>query len=531
MKKRIAAVLLTTVITGVLCGCGAGAGEPAAQDGEAQSGGRPVFVLQNHSRMAEQGLTLIASGFYDTVRLTEEAAIDYPQLNKAIEAENELIKEEYEKTFTEVKEAAESAIANKREDTEEFPQGNVEGKIVPVRCDGSVLSFYDVTSLYYPGAAHGSVGYTGYNYRPENGERITLADVFKDPAALKPVVAKYLRAQADGSTLDDAEDILQYYFDEGLDDLKWVIDQEGVTFLFAPSDIAPYAMGTLESRIPFDEEAALFTGNFGPSEDGFVRTMSPFTEMNIDLDGDGSGEKLSVTGTYKEGNEIYEYSGIRVSVGNQVCETELNCYSIQPYFVHTGDGRNYVYVITGTDSDYPELSVFEIGDKVPASVGKIGGTGLASAFYPTYVDGEYKPEESYSERYSLIDPSKFALGTRMQLMSSYSGRRFYEVGEDGMPAPLTDYYEIEANITLTSLVPLKAETVDLVTQEPTGEEKEIPAGTKLRFWRTNGVDIVDLRTEDMEAGEAFRFKVETGDGQTVNGVKLEEAFDGTMFGG
>lgn len=35
----------------------------------------------------------------------------------------------------------------------------------------------------------------------------------------------------------------------------------------------------------------------------------------------------------------------------------------------------------------------------------------------------------------------------------------------------------------------------------------------------------------MEAGEAFRFKVETGDGQTVNGVKLEEAFDGTMFGG
>ena len=84
---------------------------------------------------------------------------------------------------------------------------------------------------------------------------------------------------------------------------------------------------------------------------------------------------------------------------------------------------------------------------------------------------------------------------------------------------------------MTSLVPVKAEVVDLQTGEPTGEEKEIPVGTKLNFWRTNGTDIVDMRTDDMEVGEAFRFKVETGDGQTVNGIKLQEAFEGTVFGG
>ena len=54
----------------------------------------------------------------------------------------------------------------------------------------------------------------------------------------------------------------------------------------------------------------------------------------------------------------------------------------------------------------------------------------------------------------------------------------------------------------------------------------------MNFWRTNGTDTVDMRTDDMEVGEAFRFKVETGDdGQTVNGIKLQEAFDGTVFGG
>ena len=562
MKRIIAAAVIAAIMAGSLLGCGAGqVQEPASQDTakseaaqeqaessqeqteaaqeettqaqEAESGGvRPIYKLQGHSRMEEQDLTLIASGSYDTVTLTEEAVIDYPHLNKAIEAENDVIAEKYEKTFAEIKEAAENAIAEQREDTEEFPVGNMEGKIVPVRCDRSVLSFYEVTSLYYPGAAHGSVGYSGYNYKPENGAQITLAEVFTDPAALKPVVAKYLRAQADGSPIEDAEDALQYYFDEGnMDALTWVIDQDGVTFLFAPSDIAPYAMGTLEAKIYFDREPSLFTGNYGPSKEGYVKPLSPYTEMTVDLDGDGSDEKLSVTGTYEEGNEIYAYSGIQISVGDQVCTAEQYCFSMQPWFVHTEDGRNYVYVVTGTDNDYPELTVFAIKDNVPSLVGKMEGTGLASAFHPAYVDGEYSLEQSINERYPLIDPSKFALGTRMQLMSTYSGRRFYKVGEDGMPAPLTDLYEIDADITLTTLVPVKAEVVDLSKEEATGEEKEIPAGTKLNFWRTNGTDTVDMRTDDMEVGEAFRFKVETSDGQIVNGIKLDEAFDGTMFGG
>ena len=565
MKKLIAAAVITAIIAGSLCGCGAGqAQEPASQDtakseavqeqaepsqeqqeqveaaqevtaqtqeaaqsAEAESEVvRPVYKLQSHSRMEEKDLTLIASGSYDTVRLTEEAAMNYVYLNKAIETENDLIAEKYEKSFAEVKEAAENAIAEQREDTEEFPVGNIEGKIIPVRCDQSVLSFYEVTSLYYPGAAHGTVGYSGYNYNPENGAQITLAEVFTDPAALKPVVAKYLHAQADGSPIEDAEDALQYYFDEGnMDALTWVIDQDGVTFLFAPSDIAPYAMGTLEAK------PSLFTGNYGPSKEGYVKPLSPYTEMTVDLDGDGSDEKLSVTGTYEEGNEIYAYSGIQVCVGDQVCTAEQYCFSMQPWFVHTEDGRNYVYVVTSTDNDYPELTVFAIKDNVPSLVGKMDGTGFASAFHPEYVDGEYSLEQSFSERYPLIDPSKFALGTRMQLMSTYSGHRFYKAGEDGMPAPLTDSYEIDADITLTTLVPVKAEVVDLSKEEATGEEKEIPVGTKLNFWRTNGTDIVDFRTDDMESGEAFRVKVDTSDGQTVNGIKLDEAFDGTVFGG
>ena len=132
MRKTIAAAVITAIIAGALCGCGAGASkEPAAQDAvqsevvqeqtessqeqqeqteapqeetaqtqetaqsaEAESDVvRPVYKLQSHSFMEVKDLTLIASGSYDTVRLTEEAAMNHVYLNKAIETENDLIAE------------------------------------------------------------------------------------------------------------------------------------------------------------------------------------------------------------------------------------------------------------------------------------------------------------------------------------------------------------------------------------------------------------------------------------------------------
>ena len=517
--------------------------EPAAQEEAAQettaqapeteagSGVRPLFRL--HSRSLNEfgeDVTLV-TGSYDVVKLTEEAAIDYPHLNKALEAENDLFDERYEKAFGEIVEASRTALQDLGENTEDFHSGEMTGEIVPVRCDQSVLSFYEITYMFYPGAAHGMTGYSSYNYNTANGEPIALEDVFADPASLLPVIAANLRSQSDGSPVEDAEEMLQYYFDEvdeGMDDLTWVIDPNGVTFLFAPSDIAPYAMGTLEAKVSFEQDASLFTGKYSPSNDGYVRKLSPFSVTSVDLDGDGSSKQLGVTCLYEEGNEINEYSGIQVSVGDQDCKAEVFCFDFRPYLVHTADGRNYIYVTTQQEDDYSELVVFEIRDNVPSEVGRMGGTGPASVFYPFFEDGAYKLDKSFFETYPMIDPSCFALDTRMGLMSTYNARRNYEVGTDGMPSPLTDYYGIDAEITLTSLVPLTAEVVDPETGEATGEEKEIPVGSKLRFWRTNGADTVDLMTEDEEV---YRVNVKTEDGQTVNGIQLQEAFEGTVFAG
>ena len=71
--------------------------------------------------------------------------------------------------------------------------------------------------------------------------------------------------------------------------------------------------------------------------------------------------------------------------------------------------------------------------------------------------------------------------------------------------------------------------VDTETGEATGEQGEIPAGTQCTFWRTNGVDTVDLMLED---GSAYRFKVDPQSSPiTVNGINYDEAFEGMQFAG
>ena len=566
MKKRIAAVLITAMISGALWGCSSGsaqqgqeaqaetAQEEAAQADAAQTqedtaqeeaaqadpaqeaagevtdeGVRPSIMLIQRSLMDTEDLVLVASGNYEKVQLTEEACIAYPSLNKFLTAESDAFDQRYEEYFEEVEDASEIAREQRREDTEVVPVGSLEGKIEPVRCDEEVLSFFESVYTFYPDAAHGFTFYNGYNYDTASGNPITLEDVFKDPSALQPVVEENLRLQSlEQEELEVGEE-LKSYFGEGQGSLVWAIDEQGVTFLFAPSAIAPYALGTLEAKISFAQYPDLFTGKYGPSKDGYIRKLSDYVPFAADLDGDGSREMLSVNGVSAEEDDLFEFSAIKVQVGDTEYTKEMSFFNLESYLIHTEDGKNYIYAVTTSESDYHVLSVFEIDGKEISEVGTMEETAIASVFHPVLDedDGEHDWDESFSEKYQIVDPASFALDTTMKLMSTYGACRYYEVGSDGMPSPITDYYQIIAEVTLTSRVPLTAEAVDPETGKETGEQKELPAGTKCRLWRTNGEDTVDVMLED---GSAVRFNVEGTWPQTVNGVDLEEAFEGTVFG-
>ena len=407
-------------------------------------------------------------------------------------------------------------------------------KVEPVRCDNEILSFFEISSSYYPGAAHGMSGYSGVNYDPAAGTPIALTDVIKDPSAMAGVVTENIKSTTDGQSASDSVSGLEEYFGENSEDLAWAIDRDALVFRFAPSDIAPYALGPLEARIPFAAYPDLFTGKYGPAEGEFARMLDPYQQNMVDLDGDGQTEIVWVTGSYGF-EDSFAYEMLEVIVGERGCSEEEYFFSWDSYVLHTQDGRNFVLTETTSDNDYTNLHVFEIKNGKPSHVGKLEGTGFASVYHerPEAGDGSDEGSDDYDmswyvDKYPILSPSCFALSKQMNLMSTYNTVRFYEMGEDGMPSPLTDYYEIHAERTLTSLTAMEVELVDPATGERTGETMELTEGSSCTLWRTNGEDYVDLLLED---GTAFRVDVDAEWPQSVNGIPLEEAFGGTMFAG
>ena len=80
MKRQLLSGLLALVLVMTGCsGAGSSAGTKEAETTqettqEAESDGvRPLFKLQSHSRMEEKDDTVIASGSYDTVSLSESS--------------------------------------------------------------------------------------------------------------------------------------------------------------------------------------------------------------------------------------------------------------------------------------------------------------------------------------------------------------------------------------------------------------------------------------------------------------------------
>ena len=346
--------------------------------------------------------------------------------------------------------------------------------------------------------------------------------MIKDREGLYDAVKNNLRTVYDGEPVTDSGDMLTQYFTEAEDRLIWVLDREGVTFRFPPGELTSYAVGMIEAHIRFADYPDLFTDKYGPHTGAYVQTLSPYYRTEVDFDGDGEKTVVMVDGDIVDEDNPYAYDTVNVHIGDAICKTEQYHYGMQAVLLHTEDGRDYIYVVTGSDNDYETLLVFSVTDGTPALVGTMERSGFAG----TYLEGN--GDTMRIELRPILDPACFALDTRMDLMSTYGAQRTYAVGSDGMPQPLTDYYEISEKRQLTSKVALTAELVDPQTGAATGESVELPAGTACLLWHTNGVDTVDLMLDD---GRAVRVNVKKEWPQTVNGIELEEAFDGTMFAG
>ncbi len=296
MNKRTAAAALCILLAASLCACGGqsqqagqGAAENAAEqtDGEAESAEvsreaeteqdtgeepaagaepspqedpaalAPAWTVEEHVISETREDILLAEGSYDSILLTEETTAPYVQLQIALQERSEDIRNRAETQYGEILQSAESFLKDYDGAAESFPSGAVRARVEVTRCDADVLSFLETWYVNHPGAAHGLVSYRCCNLDTA-GEPLVLRDLVADVPALKQAISEHLAAEADGSPVTGVDDLLAVYFENDMEELIWTIGEEGITFHFAPYELAAYAVGPVTAEIPFEEYPELF---------------------------------------------------------------------------------------------------------------------------------------------------------------------------------------------------------------------------------------------------------------------------------
>lgn len=421
----------------------------------------------------------LASLKYPYMHLSDEYRTLYPELEKSVVN----LMNERKKSCTEL---YSGAIEEARPIFEENPGYTVASEVSESatvrRADTRVLSLL-LTGYLYKGGTHGMPYNRGFVFDTRTGRQLKLTDIVTDVNLLPELVEKQLDICWGMEMLYEDLD-LKEYFTGNQDEIQWVLDYNGITFFFNPYEIAPYASGMQDVLISFEDHPELFRKEYMdvPSEYGVEISLSD--NFYYDVDGNGLPDSIRIDAALGE----YEGDTPQVIMINDIrYEEDEGIYQIEPMLMHMEDGRNYLYIEKQYPDDFRVYSVYNISGGFVEKADMIYA-GRRSIVY----EGEM-----YPARRVLTDPKEFTLDTMTQVLGTAYGYDSYHVGSDGMPVQ--------------------------------DHEVKLKKGDRVVYYRTDGSYQADLRLQD---GSLVRVCINHEDGEwTINGIALEEVFDGVMFGG
>ncbi len=468
----------------------------------------------------EHGMTKDIS--HDEIILTEETKQRFPELVYAVDSINRTFRERAEYRSEEFTET----IRQMEEDSYPLylPLQDVQ-EVYIRRADATAFSFVRFESTF-GGGVHGYYSYFGISTDPVTGETISLGQVIRDVQELPDILAKELQEKYPGihwfdlqQTLED-QAAINVYDDGPGSGFTWCLDPEGITFFFNPYELASYAEGEQEVTLSFDEYPSLFTGKYGASKEGYAMNFPLYESINFDASADGTMDTLTVS------TEEDEYGTIReihfLFNGEDYYVDDVWAFVAEPVLVRTDDGRTYLYVQLTEENDYRTIDVYDLTAGEPSYAGSVDA-GIA----PEGTSEGYAEEGWFTGQ--ITDPDSFCIENRIQLLSTMSGIRRCGVGEDGMPKYLEDLWKIRTGIELT----LKQNTAfDRINESGRilEEGESLRKGMRCRPYRTDAESFVDVITDD---GSIYRVYIDSDDGwpQLINGIELDDLFEGIMFAG
>lgn len=525
MKKRFFALLLCllTLLTFTACTSfekeeeGTSPAETASAKPDAPtplSNVRPISIITGRGELSpvfSDSYKTLVEASYPIMHLYYGDEENFSELSAALDKR---VADARENQVDFIETNKEDALQRDADNPEYFGGFSSENEVLVKRADSLVTSLL-FSGYSFTGGAHGNYYLHGESYDSKTGKELTISDVVKDTDALAPAISEQLDIfWSDVEFFEDFEETLQ-----NSEELSWTIDYNGITFYFSPYTLAPYAAGTQTVTLSNEEYPDILKDEYKNAPASYGLQLSTDIPFYYDVTGDGKIDEITFYHSEVFGTSESLFT---ICVNDVPYTEEYQFFNCEAHFVHTKDGKNYIYIEVSIENDYRYFMCYSISDTVE-KLDEVKG-GLRQVFHEN--------EECHVMKDVLTNPDSFYLQRITQHLSTASGHRKYSIDKNGIPVPSDPMYVFyeEGCIELTLLQDLEADIYDEGNNTVNGK-KTLKEGDKVMYCATDCEEYALLRTADgtmvrvesAHDGDSYRF--------IVNGIKLEELFDGLFFAG
>ena len=350
---------------------------------------------------------------------------NFPKLAAALEAYNHSTLQEAYRVQGQMREDALRDYAQRKKDgyADSFGGYSSESDLIVKRADALVLSFVE-SCWTYTGGAHGGQNYHGVNFDASTGERLSLYQVFPDGEQLvETLIAKLYEENKQGTFFDSMEATVadQIIHDKA----SWVIGPRGVTFYFNQYEIAAYAAGTITTTIMFDAQPGLFNEKYKLGPASYCEELTTYPTDTVSLYDDGAGKADSIMSFVDSDKLNIILNGKKVYSGPFVGGSKIT-----PVFVHTGGGRNYLYVDYGFAS--PQMGVGRQMDVFAIDADRATFIKTVPYSFRRTIDLT-NTGEHWIGQWVMTDPYEFNIDDPYDVQNGTSKTHTVEIGDFGTP--------------------------------------------------------------------------------------------------
>jgi len=507
--KKILCVFLILCVMAFFAGCTTHIPNKLPDNSDAENAFSFVDVMVGDTNLEEwHENNVITRVTWQKLKLSDDCKASYPSLSDAFDKYNEESLTDAKALMYEFE-----PMAAEMEGDEFYPAYcTSESEIYVQRADNRIVSIFE--SVYaHTGGAHPNYYVNGINLNPHTGEETKLEEVLTNTKDLPSVLSNKITEKYQDVAFYDLEGVLGNYKPE---DFTWTADYQGVTFWFAPSELAAFAAGTLCAKLWFSELPEMFNHSYTQAPENYVVSLPFYNKLDFDLiDTDNTKDSIYIE---KNLDQYGSYNILSVTVNDKTCTDEINyAYDFDVYLAHMGD-KNYIYSDSLSDNDYHMFCTWDINGDVAEVTDELYGTEIDYE----YVEEGFEDGTVYKQAFN--NPEFLKLETRFEILGTRGATATYKLSEtDGKPEMTDEAYTFNYGHDVKTAIPLEAKLL------PDMNKTELPVGTSLTPYQTDGKTFVDLKTE---SGSVVRLNIDVSDWPVkVNDIPEDECFEELLYAG